>query len=73
MSRLLQDAIAQHATDGDTSGHRAWIEFLLHEYYDGMYGYQLHNKADRVVFRGPRAAVLDFLAATYDITVRNAP
>ncbi|MGB5496194.1 MAG: tRNA 2-selenouridine(34) synthase MnmH [Sedimenticolaceae bacterium] len=73
VNRLLQDAIAQHATDGDTSGHRAWIEFLLHEYYDGMYGYQLQNKADRVVFRGPRAAVLDFIAATYDITVRNTP
>ena len=73
VSRLLRDAIARHATKDDTSGHRAWIEFLLHEYYDGMYGYQLRNKADRVVFQGPRTAVLDFLAATYDITVSSTP
>ncbi len=72
-SRLLQEAIERHATAGDTSGHRAWIEFLLHEYYDGMYGYQLRKKAARVVFRGPRAAVLDFLAATYDISIRDKP
>lgn len=61
VSKMLQDAIVRHASTGDTEGHRAWIGYLLHEYYDGMYEYQLSKKNSRIVFSGKRAAVLDYL------------
>ncbi len=66
-SRLLDQALSRHAAQGDVSGHRAWIAFLLREYYDGMYEYQLRNKQERIVFRGERAAVAAYLEATYGI------
>ena len=71
VSGMLQDALAQHADSGDTEGHRAWIAYLLHEYYDGMYEYQLSKKAERIVFSGDQAAVLEYLDETYDIARTN--
>ena len=68
---MLDAAIERHAVSGDTEGHRSWIAFLLREYYDGMYEYQLARKAERVIFRGERPAVLDFLRETYAIACAN--
>jgi tRNA 2-selenouridine synthase len=69
---MLQSAIAQHARTGDTAGHRAWIAYLLHEYYDGMYSYQLEKKNSRIVFSGSRNAVLDYLRDTYQIGPKDS-
>ena len=71
VSDMLQNAIAAHAGTGETEAHRAWIRYLLHEYYDGMYEYQLSRKAGRVVFAGDHAAVLAFLRETYDIHITD--
>ena len=43
------------------SDHRDWISYLLREYYDPMYDFQLQRKADRVQFRGSRQDVQAFL------------
>jgi tRNA 2-selenouridine synthase len=64
---LLQAAIQRHADSGRVDGHRDWIAFLLREYYDGMYEYQLRKKAGRIVFSGTQSAVLDYLRETYGI------
>ena len=72
VSKMLHDAVALHARTGDTEGHRAWIAYLLHEYYDGMYEYQLSKKASRIVFSGTQSAVLEYLQDRYDIERRNA-
>jgi tRNA 2-selenouridine synthase len=50
----------EHALEPDR--HTAWITTLLTGYYDRMYDYQLQQKARRIVFRGPREAVRDFVA-----------
>lgn len=57
----LEDALASQAQSGDPGAHRLWITTLLAEYYDPMYDYQLRSKADRIIFRGEPAAVMDFL------------
>jgi len=67
VSGMLKEAIERHARTGDTDGHRTWIAYLLHEYYDGMYEYQLSKKAVRMAFTGDQAAVLDYLRNTYGI------
>ena len=44
-----------------TGEHQAWIESLLSWYYDPMYDYQLEKKQRRILFRGDRLAVTEFL------------
>lgn len=41
--------------------HKTWIHFLLNEYYDTMYDYQLEKKADRILFKGNVQEVKTFL------------
>ena len=57
----LADALTLQSR-GDTSGHLGWIEYLLADYYDPMYTYQLNQKAERIVFRGEVAGIRDYLA-----------
>lgn len=58
--KKLFDALALQSR-GDTSGHLAWIEYLLVNYYDPMYAYQLNQKAERIVFRGNATEIRSFL------------
>ena len=44
-----------------TGEHQEWIQSLLSWYYDPMYDYQLEKKQRRIVFRGDRLAVKQFL------------
>lgn len=67
VTHLLEQALDEQQRSGSTDAHRAWIAFLLREYYDGMYEYQLSGKRDRVVFSGRRDAVLDFLQDKFGI------
>jgi tRNA 2-selenouridine synthase len=57
---LMREALHRHAEQGDPSGHRAWIELLLRDYYDPMYEYQLGKAAGRWVFSGELAAVREW-------------
>ncbi len=57
----MQAALAQQRSRGDLSLHRDWIAALMRDYYDPMYAYQRHSRADRIVFQGDHRAVLDFL------------
>ncbi len=41
--------------------HESWISYLLTEYYDPMYDFQLSKKSERIAFRGDRKEVLEFL------------
>ena len=59
-SRLVT-ALEHQAATGELDAHRLWIESLLAEYYDRMYDYQLTKAPREVVFRGDRAAVIDYL------------
>lgn len=64
---LLRFALQQHRDNNNTRPHEEWIRALLFEYYDPMYDYQLSGKTERIVFRGNKHAVKDFLATTYQI------
>jgi tRNA 2-selenouridine synthase len=66
LSALLEQALASQQRDGMVDEHRLWIAALLTDYYDPMYAYQQARReqgeeGSRVVFRGDRAAVLDYL------------
>ena len=57
LSQKIREAFA------GTLDHREWISYLLREYYDPMYDFQLQRKIHRVAFRGNAAAVTEFLQA----------
>jgi tRNA 2-selenouridine synthase len=50
VQKLMADAFEAH-NEGDTSGHYFWIEYLLTQYYDPMYEYQLERKQGRIMSR----------------------
>ena len=59
---LMEAAIARQAEDKFAS-HRDWLTALTQDYYDPMYIYQLEKRKERVVFRGDRSAVMEWLAS----------
>jgi len=58
---MLDSAWEYQQRSGDPARHKEWIEALLTEYYDPMYDWQIDNKKERIVFRGDRKAVLEYL------------
>lgn len=60
--KLMQQALDIQQRTGDTSAHRGWVQFILLDYYDPMYDYQLSKKQARLRFRGDAQAVRAYLA-----------
>ncbi|MEQ8313922.1 MAG: tRNA 2-selenouridine(34) synthase MnmH [Gammaproteobacteria bacterium] len=54
ISALLTQALDSQFRGEGIDDHRLWIEALLKRYYDPMYDYQLEKKSHRIVFRGDR-------------------
>ncbi|HHL18899.1 MAG TPA: tRNA 2-selenouridine(34) synthase MnmH [Thiothrix sp.] len=61
LKNQVEQALIVHEKTGDAEAHAGWVHALLMEYYDPMYDYQLSKKMDRVVFRGKRAEVIEYL------------
>ena len=61
LQSMMQAALEEQRRHGLVDLHRAWIEGLLHEYYDPMYAYQRESKASRIEFAGDQAAVVEYL------------
>jgi tRNA 2-selenouridine synthase len=57
---MMESAIAIQHTD-DFASHRQWLNALTVDYYDPMYSYQLSKKQERVLFRGGRAEVMEWI------------
>jgi len=58
---MLEGAWTHQQLTADPTRHKEWIEALLTEYYDPMYDWQIENKKDRIIFRGSRKEVLEYL------------
>jgi tRNA 2-selenouridine synthase len=59
--RIFESALSLQRERGDGSGHREWIAYLLREYYDPMYDYQIRKRRERILFRGDEEEVTDYL------------
>ncbi len=57
----LEEAFNSQINNGDYEYHKNWIEFLLKEYYDPMYEYQLERKKEKIVFKGTEKEILKHL------------
>ncbi len=67
LKTLLADALDIQLKTGNSEHHKTWIESLLVDYYDPMYDYQLSKKQERVIFKGERESVVEFLAQRYQL------
>src|SRR5690606_12017050 len=61
LAAIMDQALAEQARSGSVDLHREWLEALLRDYYDPMYGYQRQNKASRIEFAGEQDAVVEYL------------
>lgn len=58
---MFESAWAEQRRTGDAHAHQGWVSFLLTDYYDPMYDYQLSRKRQPVVFQGDAQALMDFV------------
>jgi tRNA 2-selenouridine synthase len=49
---LFETACRQQLSQGSVRSHEEWIAYLLTEYYDPMYDYQIERRSKQIVFRG---------------------
>jgi len=61
LDALFVDALEAQEKANTLEGHKLWIEYLLGEYYDPMYDYQIQKSADRIVMRGSHDELLKSL------------
>ena len=57
---MVEKALSDHSK-GIIDSHRAWINFLISEYYDPMYTFQMKNKSERIIFSGTADMIKDWL------------
>jgi len=60
LKSCLNNSIKQQLS-GDIEAHKEWIKILLVQYYDPMYDYQLSKKQERVIFKGSKNEVFNYL------------
>jgi tRNA 2-selenouridine synthase len=59
--RMVADAMAISRNQIRFEAHLAWIQYLLEHYYDAYYELHMERQKDRIVFRGSRADVGQFI------------
>jgi len=64
---LMEQALDQQEKTGSTSGHDAWIESLLGDYYDPMYDYQLSHKQGHILVKGDPETVIGYAQSHFQL------
>ena len=58
---LFDNAMRAQENKQDLTLHKEWIRFLLEDYYDPMYEFQIKNRLDTVIYEGGPLEVYEFL------------
>jgi len=61
VSKMVADACEAERKGAPVEVHETWVAYLLKEYYDPMYDYQIAKRSHRIVFRGDAEAVRAYL------------
>jgi len=61
--QLFERAFVEHKEGKGLELYHDYIEFLLHEYYDPMYDYQMANKKRDILFSGSAEEILQWFEA----------
>ncbi|MGE4418939.1 MAG: hypothetical protein AB7D38_03775 [Sulfurimonas sp.] len=61
VSAIFEDALKEQKRNGSYEKYRDWVTYLLSEYYDPMYDYQIQKRANLVAFRGDAKGVHEYI------------
>ncbi|MCX6077040.1 MAG: tRNA 2-selenouridine(34) synthase MnmH [Campylobacterales bacterium] len=62
ISDIFENAFSEQLGSSSLEGYKEWVEYLLVEYYDPMYDYQIQKRSEQIQFKGSREEVLHHLA-----------
>ena len=60
VSEIFDHACNEQSRSGLLDAHKEWVEYLLKEYYDPMYDYQIQKRFQQVAFRGSSEEIMDY-------------
>ena len=60
--QIFDDAVEEQKKSASLEKYKIWIDYLLVEYYDPMYDYQIEKNSERIIFRGSAEEILDYLS-----------
>ena len=58
---LFEEAIKEQRENNSLELYKVWVSYLLYEYYDPMYDYQIKKNASRILFRGNAKEVISYI------------
>jgi tRNA 2-selenouridine synthase len=67
VTAIFESALDEQKKSGSYDGYKEWAKFLLEEYYDPMYDYQIQKRSHMVAFRGDAQEVQNYIERLSDI------
>jgi tRNA 2-selenouridine synthase len=61
LCQIFDDAFNMQKKSASLEKYKEWISYLLVEYYDPMYDYQIEKNKERIIFRGSAKEIEAFL------------
>jgi len=61
LCQIFDAALEEQKSTDSLEKYKVWINYLLVEYYDPMYDYQIEKNKERIIFRGSAAEIETFL------------
>lgn len=58
---LFEDAFSEQINNDSLHLYKVWIAYLLNEYYDPMYDYQLQKNTSKILFRGNSEEIISYI------------
>lgn len=58
---IFENAVSEQKRNGSLEAYKEWAKYLLIEYYDPMYDYQIQKRSELIAFRGSSEEVLEYL------------
>ena len=58
---IFDAAYNEQKKSSNTDLYREWVTYLLQEYYDPMYDYQIKSNAKQIVFQGDEEEIIEYL------------
>lgn len=65
IKKALDNAFSNQLKTGSYTLHKDWVGYLLKEYYDPMYQYQIDNTDKKILFKGNADDVLEYFRTYY--------
>lgn len=60
VSNIFENAFNEQTRSGSLDAYKEWVKYLLIEYYDPMYDYQIQKRSEQVQFRGSSEEILEY-------------